>query len=63
MFYFREPPSLFNRPEHLDKYKNISSLKYKVTKSTVEEYVQDFDAHVKNDVLMIANISVEDVQV
>lgn len=29
----------------------------------MEEYVQTFDSHVKDDLLMIANVSVEDIQV
>lgn len=59
----REPPSLFNRPEHVDKYKSISSLKYRVNDVVVPQYVDDFESEARDDVLMIANISLEDIQV
>lgn len=58
-----EPQSLFNRPEHLEQYKSISTLKYRVDNSEVKPYVEDFENVARDDVLMIANISLEEIQV
>ena len=60
---YREPQSLFNRPEHVDNYKSISALKYKVNKAEVPQYVEEFEHVARDDVLMIANISLEEIQV
>lgn len=60
---YREPQSLFNRPEHVSKYKDIASLKYSVDNAALENYVQDFDNQIKDDTLMIANVSLDEIQV
>ena len=54
---------MFNRPEHVDNYKSISALKYKVNKAEVPQYVEEFEHVARDDVLMIANISLEEIQV
>ena len=59
----REPPSLFNRPEHVDSYKSISALKYKVETHKLNSYLTEFESKANDDVLMISNISLGDIQV
>ena len=54
---------MFNRPEHVENYKSISALKYKINKSEVPQYVEEFEHVARDDVLMIANISLEEIQV
>ena len=58
-----DPPSLFTRPEHLPNYKKISDLKLELEEEDIGPYMEDFDEGVKDDVLMIGSISLEEVQV
>ncbi len=58
-----EPPSLFTRPEHVPNFKKISELKLELEEDDIGPYVEEFDEGVKDDVLMIGSISLEEVQV
>lgn len=58
-----QPPNLFTRPEHVPNYKKISELKLQLEEENIEEYVQEFDETVEDDMLMIGSISLEEVQV
>ena len=59
----RAPPELFKRPEHEPNYKTISSLKLEMEEEPIDPYIVRFEDDVKEDVLMIGNISLEEVQV
>ena len=59
----REPPDLFRRPEQEPNYKNISSLKLELEEEPIDPYIERFEDDVRDDVLMIGNISLEEVQV
>lgn len=59
----RDPPSLFAQPEHAPRYKKISELKLRLEEEDIAPYVDDFEEGVKDDVLMIGSITLEDVQV
>ena len=54
---------MFNRPEHVDSYKSISALKYKVETHKLNSYLTEFESKANDDVLMISNISLGDIQV
>ena len=58
-----EPPSLFTRPEHVPNYKKISELKLELEEEDIQPYVENFEDEVRDDVLMIGSIKLEDVQV
>ncbi|XP_045180354.2 uncharacterized protein LOC123539694 isoform X3 [Mercenaria mercenaria] len=58
----KQPPSLFSRPEHVDKYQKITKLKLEMEESEMSPYLDHFEAGVRDDVLMIGNVSLEDVQ-
>lgn len=47
----------------MTKYKDISTLRYSVDNSKMGAYVQDFDSQIKDDTLMIANVSLDEIQV
>ena len=57
------PPSLFSRPGHISKYKKISDLRLEVEDEEIEDYIREFEQGIKDDVLMIGSIGLEDVQV
>ena len=59
----RAPPSLFTQPEHVPRYKKISELKLRLEEEDIAPYVDDFEEGIKDDVLMIGAITLEDVQV
>ncbi|XP_077989963.1 uncharacterized protein LOC144444426 [Glandiceps talaboti] len=58
----REPPLLFTKPEHEPQYQKIKELTLELEKEEIDPYVTEFDDKVRDDVLMIGNISLEDVQ-
>ena len=58
-----EPPSLFSRPENIDNYKTITDLRLQIEEADIEDYIRGFERGVKDDVLMIGSIGLEDVQV
>ncbi|XP_072021333.1 uncharacterized protein [Amphiura filiformis] len=58
----RAPPELFKRPEHEPNYKTISSLKIEMEEEPIDPYITRFEDDIKDDVLMIGNISLEEVQ-
>ena len=58
-----EPPSFFQRPEHEPNYKKISNLRQEIEEEEIDPYISQFDDTIKDDVLMIGNISLEEVQV
>ena len=58
-----EPPSFFQRPEHEPNYKKISNLRQEMEEEEIDPYISQFDDTIKDDVLMIGNISLEEVQV
>lgn len=58
----KQPPSLFSRPEHVEKYQKISKLKLEMQESEMSPYLDHFEAGVRDDLLMIGNVSLEDVQ-
>ncbi|XP_033640408.1 uncharacterized protein LOC117300735 [Asterias rubens] len=57
-----EPPSFFQRPEHEPNYKKISNLRQEMEEEEIDPYISQFDDTIKDDVLMIGNISLEEVQ-
>ncbi|XP_041465232.1 uncharacterized protein LOC121415911 isoform X1 [Lytechinus variegatus] len=58
----REPPTLFNRPEHEPSYRQISHLRQELEEEKIDPYIDRFEDNVRDDVLMIGNISLEEVQ-
>ena len=58
-----EPPSLFTRQETADTYHKITELKMELEEEPIGDYVEDFEEGVRDDVLMIGSISLEEVQV
>ncbi|XP_052761377.1 uncharacterized protein LOC128204074 isoform X2 [Mya arenaria] len=58
----KQPPSLFSRPEHVDKYQKITKLKLEMEEQEMSPYLNQFEDGVKDDLLMIGNVSLEDVQ-
>jgi hypothetical protein len=57
------PPPLFSRPEHQLHREKIDDLKMQMSDPhLVGEYLDEFEQDVKDDVLMIGNISLEDIQ-
>ena len=60
------PPPLFQRPEHRPHYERIDQLKSRIDEESVGitdlSYLDDFEEEVKEDVLMIGNVSLEEVQ-
>jgi len=58
-----EPPKLFSRQEHEEKYGKIAQLKTEMQDDEVEPYLEQFFDAVTDDVLQIGSISLEEVQV
>ncbi|XP_072175940.1 uncharacterized protein [Diadema setosum] len=58
----REPPTLFNRPEHEPSYRQISHLRQEMEEEPIDPYIDRFEDNIRDDVLMIGNISLEEVQ-
>ncbi|XP_022101493.1 uncharacterized protein LOC110985071 [Acanthaster planci] len=56
------PPSFFQRPEHEPNYKKISVLRQEMEEEEIDPYISQFDDTIRDDVLMIGNISLEEVQ-
>lgn len=57
------PPPLFSRPEHRLHREKIDDLKMQISEPRpLGDYLDEFDQDVKEDVLMIGNISLEDIQ-
>ena len=57
------PPSLFTRPEHVASYEQITELKLQMEEAQIDDYLSQFEAGVRDDVLMIGSIRLEDIQV
>lgn len=57
------PPSLFRRPEHVNKYKHITDLRLELEDDRIDNYVGQFEDRIRDDVLMIGSIDLEEVQV
>ncbi|XP_069105787.1 capping protein inhibiting regulator of actin dynamics-like [Argopecten irradians] len=58
----RQPPALFTRPEHLPRFKKISELKQEIVDAELGPHLEQFEEGVKDDVVMLGQISLEDVQ-
>ena len=58
-----EPPSLFTQPENVTSYKKISELKMQMEDADIGDYVGEFEEGIRDDVLMIGSIGLEEVQV
>lgn len=58
-----EPPHLFLRPEQEPNYREISHLETTLKDELIDPYVDRFDDSIQDEVLMIGNISLEEVQV
>lgn len=58
----QQPPSLFARPEHVTTYQKISELRLQMEEEEMSPYLDHFEAGVKDDVVMLGSISLEDVQ-
>ncbi|XP_074656241.1 uncharacterized protein LOC141909627 [Tubulanus polymorphus] len=56
------PPSLFTRPEHVDSYKQIADLRLQIEEEEIRRYVEEFEQRIKDDVLMIGSISLDEIQ-
>ena len=56
-------PSLFAHPDQVTKFKKISDLKMEMEQTDIDNYVEKFETGVKDDVLLIGDISLEEVQV
>ena len=57
------PPSLFTRPDAVQSYKKITELKTQIEEPNIEDYLERFDEGVRDDILMIGSIDLDDVQV
>ncbi|KAK2169280.1 hypothetical protein NP493_1197g00020 [Ridgeia piscesae] len=55
-------PSLFAHPDQVTKFKKISDLKMEMEQTDIDNYVEKFETGVKDDVLLIGDISLEEVQ-
>ncbi|XP_067943495.1 uncharacterized protein [Watersipora subatra] len=58
----QKPPDLFNQPEHKHNVNNIKLLKYEVEEGHVQSYVEDFETKAKDEVLVVGDISLEEIQ-
>ncbi|OWF49741.1 uncharacterized protein LOC110451314 [Mizuhopecten yessoensis] len=58
----RQPPALFTRPEHLPRFQKISELKQEIEDAELGPHLEQFEEGVKDDVVMLGQISLEDVQ-
>ncbi|XP_046362564.2 uncharacterized protein LOC124139499 [Haliotis rufescens] len=58
----RQPPNLFIRPEHIPNYEKISELRLEMEKGEVDPYLRQFEDEVRDDVVMLGSISLEEVQ-
>ncbi|XP_013405388.1 uncharacterized protein LOC106170172 [Lingula anatina] len=58
----QRPPALFTRPEHVPNYQKISELRLAMEEEDIQEYVEGFETDVRDEVLMIGNISLEEIQ-
>ena len=56
-------PSLFAHPDQVTSFKKISDLKMEMEQTDIDNYVEKFETGVKDDVLLIGDISLEEVQV
>ena len=57
------PPELFTQPEHKHNFNNIQLLKYEVEEEHVQPYVDEFEEGAKDEVLVVGDISLEEIQV
>nr|XP_002734565.1 PREDICTED: uncharacterized protein LOC100373469 [Saccoglossus kowalevskii] len=58
----REPPLLFAKPEHEPQYKKIKELTLEMEDEEIDAYVTDFDTDIKDQAVMIADVSLEEIQ-
>ncbi|VDI72896.1 Hypothetical predicted protein [Mytilus galloprovincialis] len=57
-----DPPALFTGPTHIPSYTKISELKLQIEKSELDPYLDHFEEGVKDEVVMLGQISLEEVQ-
>ncbi|ELU07382.1 hypothetical protein CAPTEDRAFT_226170 [Capitella teleta] len=58
----RDPPSLFTRPEHVQKYSEITDLRTELEEAPISNYVEQFTEGIREDVLLVGNIHLEEIQ-
>ncbi|XP_041361349.1 uncharacterized protein LOC121377431 [Gigantopelta aegis] len=58
----RQPPSLFTRPEHVPNYQKISELRLEIEEAKLGPYLEDFADGVKDDVVLLGEISLDEIQ-
>ena len=58
----RAPPTLYTRPDHVTKYKKISELRTEIEQEEIDPYVKEFEDGIRDDVLMVGSIRLEDIQ-
>ncbi|KAK6182267.1 hypothetical protein SNE40_009987 [Patella caerulea] len=58
----KNPPSLFAIPEHIPNYTRISELRLQIEDDELKQYVSRFDTAVKDDVVMLGKIPLEEIQ-
>ena len=58
-----EAPSLFQIPTHIQNYKKIADLRMQIEDEELDPYVDEFHTGTQDDILMIGNISLEEIQV
>lgn len=57
-----DPPALFTGPTHIPHFTKISELKLEIEKAELGEYLDEFEEGVKDEVVMLGQISLDEVQ-
>ncbi|KAL3889356.1 hypothetical protein ACJMK2_001700 [Sinanodonta woodiana] len=58
----RQPPSLFTRPEHIPSYEKITELRQRMETEEMSPYLEHFEEGIKEDVVMLGHIKLDEVQ-
>ena len=57
------PPNMFENEEQKIFHKHVQDLKQGLAEEEIKVYLDEFEERVEQEILMIGNISLEDVQV
>ena len=57
------PASLFSGDKQRDMHQTVDAMKLAIAEDEIGEYLEEFERHVEEEVLMVGNIALKDVQV
>ncbi len=57
------PPSLFNNEQQRHMHQSVDKIKLALAEEEIGAYLEEFERHVEEEVLMIGNIGLEEVLV